>query len=142
MVKNFFKNSASLFERQQSSILSAATIITGAVFLSALLGLLRNRLLVSFFFEHAESRAALDAYWVAFRLPDLVFQLLVIGALSAAFIPVYTKYQDKNNEQGNMIASSMMNLILLVFAGLSILIFIFAPSSTTCSLATISPRLN
>jgi len=123
MVKNFLKNSHHLFERQQSSILSAATIITGSVFLSGILGVVRNHLLVSYFFD---SKTALDAYWIAFRLPDLVFQLLVIGALSAAFIPVYSKYKAIDQDHANQTANSMINLILLLFTVISVIIFIFA----------------
>lgn len=126
MVKNLLKNSTHLFERQNSNILSAATIITAAVSLSALLGLIRNRLLVSYFYENPTSRAALDSYWVAFRLPEFVFQLLVIGALSAAFIPVFSKYYQKDKHTAYQIANSMMNLILLIFIFLSIIIFFFA----------------
>jgi len=126
MVKHLFKNGQLILERQQSSILSAAAIITGAVFLSALMGIFRDRLLISLFYNEPASRAALDAYWVAFRLPDTVFQLLVIGALSAAFIPVYSKYLHKDIDEANLVANSMINLILLVFLLLAVPIFIFA----------------
>lgn len=126
MVKNILQRSQRLFESQQTSILTAASVITAAIFMSALLGLLRNRLIVSMFFQEAQSRAALEAYWVAFRLPDMVFQLLVIGALSAAFIPVYTRYREHNRKEADQLASTLINLIGLVFIALSILIFIFA----------------
>src|SRR3972149_6373616 len=123
MVSNLFKNGKQLFERQQSNILSAAAIITGSVFLSAILGVARNRLLVSHFFV---SKTALDAYWIAFYLPELVFQLLVIGALSAAFIPVYSKYKNQDPREAQDVANSMINIILLVFTTLSVIIFIWA----------------
>lgn len=91
--------------------------------MSALLGLLRNRLLVSSFFGNAVLTSQLDAYWVAFRIPELVFQLLVIGAMSAAFIPVYSKYREIDERDANKMAASMMNLVLLVFVGLSLIIY-------------------
>jgi putative peptidoglycan lipid II flippase len=130
MVKNFLQNGTKLLERQQNNILSAATIITGSVFLSALLGLLRNRLLVAYFYNNPATKAALSAYWVAFRLPEFIFQLLVVGALSAAFIPVYSKYHAKDPKEANDTANSMMNLVLLGFAVLSVVIFIFAEPFT------------
>lgn len=123
MVTTFIKNGQQFFERKQSNILSAAAIITGSVFLSALLGVVRNRLLVSYFFT---STSTLDAYWIAFRLPELIFQLLVIGALSAAFIPVYSKYKSKDQAEAQRIANSMINIILLVFTAISVVIFIWA----------------
>lgn len=123
MVKNIFKNSQHLFERQENSILSAAFIITAAVFLSALLGLFRDRLMVSYFYH---DKSIYDAYLVAFRLPDLVFQILVLGALSAAFIPVFSRYQHQDRQEATLVANSMINLILILFFVFSVLIFIFA----------------
>lgn len=126
MVKNLIAQSQKILSRQQSSILTAAIVITGSSFLSAILGLIRNRLLVTYFFGTTELQQQLDAYWVAFRLPELVFQLLVIGSLSAAFIPVFSSYYKKNRQEAYDIASSVMNLVLGVFFVLSLIIFIFA----------------
>jgi putative peptidoglycan lipid II flippase len=123
---HIIRKSQKIFSRQQNSILSAATMITGSSLLSALLGLWRNRLLISRFFGDPVLEKQLDAYWVAFRLPELVFQLLVIGSLSAAFIPVYSAYKEKHRGEANHIASSMMNLVLLAFLILSSFIFFFA----------------
>jgi putative peptidoglycan lipid II flippase len=113
-------------ERQQASILSAATVITVASVLSGLVGILRNRLLVGYFYGNPY----FDAYWVSFRLPELVFQLLVIGALSAAFIPVFTKYEKQSKESAFRMASSILNVILLGFIFFSAIIFIFANQIT------------
>ncbi len=94
--------------------------------LSAVMGLLRNRLLVARFFQTPLLREQLDAYWVAFRIPELVFQLLVVGAMSAAFIPIYNKYREKNEADANQMAVSLMNIVVLVFLVLSAIIFIWA----------------
>jgi putative peptidoglycan lipid II flippase len=126
MVRSLFSTGKSVLSRQSSSILSAATIITLANLLSAVLGLVRNRLLVGQFFSTIGLREQLDAYWVAFRIPEFVFQLLVIGAMSAAFIPVYSKYRERNEEEANLMTSTMMNMVLLLFTGVSIVIFLFA----------------
>ncbi|OGV96802.1 murein biosynthesis integral membrane protein MurJ [Microgenomates group bacterium RBG_16_45_19] len=126
MVKQWLNSSQRLISRQHSSILSAAAIITASSLLSSLLGLLRNRLLVGEFFGSPLSRMQLDAYWVAFRLPELVFQILVIGSLSAAFIPVFAKHLKQNRTEAFAIASSVMNIVLLVFAAVAGVIFIWA----------------
>ncbi len=125
-ISQLFSNGNKWLETQQVSILSAAAIITAAVFLSSLTGLVRNRLLVTTFFKTPQLQMELEAYWVSFRLPELVFQLLVIGALSAAFIPVFTKYEKKSKQDAFLMASSVLNLILLGFAIFSVFIFIFA----------------
>jgi putative peptidoglycan lipid II flippase len=126
MVRSLFSTGQRLITKQSSSILSAAMVITGASLLSALLGLVRNRMLVGQFFASVPLREQLDAYWVAFRIPEMVFQLLVIGALSAAFIPVYSRLNEKNSDEANQMAASSLNIVLLVFGLLSLLIFIFA----------------
>jgi len=125
MVRSLFSTGQRVLAKQSSSILSAATVITGASLLSALMGFVRNRLLVSHFFAPAQLQQ-LDAYWVAFRIPELVFQLLVIGAMSAAFIPVYSRYREKNEAEANRMASAMMNLVLIIFLILSVVIYCFA----------------
>ena len=61
-----------------------------------ILGILRERLLVTKFF--ACCRPSLDVYYAAFRLPDMLFQLVAIGALSAAFIPVFNDYLEHNQK--------------------------------------------
>ena len=126
MVKKLLLTSQAIFGRQQSSILSAAMVITVTSLVSAVLGLFKNRLLITYFFGLAGGRQELDAYWVAFRLPELVFQLLVIGSLSAAFIPVYARCLKKGREEASLVASSVMNIVLLGFAVASIVIFVFA----------------
>ena len=111
-----------LFEKESSSILSAATIIMGATLASALLGLIRTRLLISFFYA---DKAVVDVFWAAFRLPDMIFQIIIVGALSSAFIPVFSRYLGDKKES-NIIASSMINVVMTIMIALSIGIFIFA----------------
>lgn len=116
MVNNWF--------RKQNSVLSAAAILMAAVLTSRLLGLLRDRFLASYFFDGTAWQ--LDVYFAAFRLPDMVFQLLVVGALSAAFIPVFTRYLVKNRSEAWHIASTVISLGLVFFLFLAGLIFALA----------------
>lgn len=122
MFKRLVQNGRDIFEKESSSILSAAAIIMGATLASALLGLLRTRLLISFFYA---DKAVVDVFWAAFRLPDMIFQIIIVGALSSAFIPVFSRYLG-NKEESNNIASSMINVVMLIMIGLSLLVFIFA----------------
>ncbi|MBI4130638.1 murein biosynthesis integral membrane protein MurJ [Candidatus Roizmanbacteria bacterium] len=112
-----------LFSRQQTSILSAAFIIASMVAASRVLGLIRNRLLTARF-----TASELDPYFASFRIPDFLFELLVAGSVSVAFIPVFTHYLSKNKkEDAYKIASSVINIAVLIFSCVSLLLFIFTP---------------
>lgn len=118
------KNLLSLLYSRQTSILSGALIIMATMMVAKILGLIRDRLLA-----HVFSPDTIDIFWAAFRLPDLVFQIAILGALSVAFIPVFTEYfESKGREDAFELARSILNIALLVFVLLSLLIYIFAQS--------------
>lgn len=123
-------NNTKWLEQQQTTILSAALIIGVANILSSVAGLVRERLLISYFFDTPESRQALEAFQVAFQIPDALFQLLVLGAVSASFIPIFTRLKKINTKTAFASASVIMNIVLLVFALVSAVIFIFAEPLT------------
>jgi putative peptidoglycan lipid II flippase len=125
MVKNFIKSGANLINGRQTSILSAALVLMIAVLGSRVLGLIRDRTLASAFFGGG-SEWQLDVYFAAFRLPDMLFQLLVLGALSAAFIPVYSSFMHKDKEEAWKIVNGVINLSCLGFFIFASLIFVFA----------------
>ncbi|MBW7955215.1 murein biosynthesis integral membrane protein MurJ [Patescibacteria group bacterium] len=116
-------------EKQQNSILSAAVIITVANIASALSGLVRQRLLISHFFDTLSSQQAYEAFLLAFQIPDLMFQLIVLGAVSAAFIPILSMYKN-NKEEELRYMNSMMNSVMLLFIAVGVLVFIFAEPLT------------
>ena len=121
MVK-LLKSSFALFSRTQTNILSAASVIMVAVFLSRILGLARDRLLAARF-----TPDDLGVYYAAFRLPNMVFELLVMGALATAFIPVFTTFLDtKGKESAFRMASVLINIGLVIFALLCLPIVLFS----------------
>lgn len=108
--------------RRQTNILSAASVIAVAVLASRILGLFKYRLLTERF-----SVADIGVFIAAFRLPNTVFDLIVMGALTTAFIPVFTSYLARGKEEeANKIASTILNLSILVFLILSFIFFVFA----------------
>jgi len=113
-----------LSHTKQKSIMSASIVLGITFVLSALLGFLRTRILYDRFYH--TNVLDLDAFNAAFRLPDLVFKLLVTGALSASFIPVYTSLLHHDKKEADKVASSVINLLSLIFIVISFLIFIFA----------------
>ncbi|MBI2597388.1 murein biosynthesis integral membrane protein MurJ [Candidatus Daviesbacteria bacterium] len=118
MVKNLF----SLLYSRQTSILSGAFIIMVTLMLSKVLGLIRDRLLA-----HVFSPDKIDIFWAAFSLPDLVFQIVILGALSVAFIPVFTEhYENKGEKDAFEMARVILNIFLGLFGLATILIYILA----------------
>ncbi len=116
------KNLLILLASRQNSILSGALILMIAVFASKFLGLVRDRLLV-----HNFNTTDAAIFFAAFKLPDLMFQLLIFGALSVAFIPIFTDYLNKKDEaQAYLFASNILNLSLLIFSFVAVLAFLFA----------------
>ncbi|HET8586242.1 MAG TPA: murein biosynthesis integral membrane protein MurJ, partial [Candidatus Limnocylindria bacterium] len=105
-------------------LVNASLILTVAALASRLLGWVRLLVIGSQFGATRE----LDAYFAAFRIPDAIFQLVVAGALSAALIPVFSGYRARDQErEAWKLASSIINLVLIALAGLSLLMAIFAP---------------
>ena len=124
MIKTLIGNGSRLFSRRQTSIFSAALILASAFGISALLGIIRDRLLYARFYSCCADQ--LDAYNAAFRLPDIIFRLLVTGALSAAFIPVFSEQLAKNKTRAYQTASAVITALFLIFFGLSVLLVIFS----------------
>ncbi|MCL4397861.1 murein biosynthesis integral membrane protein MurJ [Patescibacteria group bacterium] len=136
MVNNLIKNGRDLLFRRQTNILSAATVIAAAVLLSRLLGLFKYRLLTGRF-----SVSDIGVFITAFRLPNTVFDLIVMGALTTAFIPVFTSYIAKDKtEDANRIASTVLNLSILIFLLFSFLFFVFTDPLMHLIAPGLSPR--
>lgn len=110
---------------QKFSLQLAAGLLAGSTFLSSLLGLFRDRLLNSTY--AATYPQGLDAYTVAFIIPDFMFFLLVSGALSVTFIPVFNERLAHHNKKSAWeLSTSMMNVMALAALVISVLIVIFA----------------
>src|SRR3989344_2548725 len=118
MVKSLF----SILYSRQTTILSGAAIIATTLMFSKVLGLIRDRLLA-----HVFSPDKIDIFWAAFRLPDLIFQIVILGALSVAFIPVFTEYfETSGKEEAFEMARSVLNVFLGIFILATILIYFLA----------------
>lgn len=118
MVKNIF----SLLYSRQTSILSGAVVIMTTMLLSKVLGLIRDRLLA-----HVFSPDKIDIFWAAFRLPDLIFQIVILGALSVAFIPVFTEeLGSRGKEKAFEMARAVLNMFLAIFILATVLIYFLA----------------
>jgi putative peptidoglycan lipid II flippase len=118
MPLRFFQKGLSILLKKQTNILSAALVLMITVIFSQVLGLVRMRLLAGIF----GATDTLGVYFVSSKLPDFLFQLIIAGALSSAFIPVFAELLHKGKEDdANKMASTLM-LIGFIFFGIVSLI--------------------
>ncbi|MBI5152344.1 murein biosynthesis integral membrane protein MurJ [Candidatus Peregrinibacteria bacterium] len=112
----------------RQKLLSGAVLLGVSSLLSRLLGLLRDRIFATTFGAVGGGIHDLDTYYAAFRLPDTLFQLLLYGAISAAFVPIFTSYIKKNqSEEGWRFANNSLNILTTLLIIVSIIALIFAP---------------
>ena len=93
MIKKFTNNFIK-GEKISESITRSAILIAVMGLASRVLGIIRDRILAARF----GAGDTLDAYYAAFKIPDLIYNLLILGALSAAFIPVFSSLLSKKEE--------------------------------------------
>ena len=109
---------------KSTTIISAAIIVTASSFASRLLGIIRDRILAGEFGAGTE----LDIYYAAFRLPDLVYSIIVAGALSAGFIPIFSELLNRwNKKQAWIVANGILNILLISLAFLCLILFFVVP---------------
>ncbi len=108
------------------SVPKAAAIVGFFTLLSRIVGLVRDRLFASSF----GAGDTLDIYYAAFRIPDLVFNLLVLGTLSVAFIPIFTELLITDKEKAYKIANSILNFSFLLMSALCLILIFFAQPLT------------
>jgi putative peptidoglycan lipid II flippase len=106
------------------SVARASIVMIAALVASRILGWLRLSVIGATFGATPE----LDAFMAAFKIPNALFELLVAGALSSAFIPVFAGYLAKEREKEAWhVASSVMNVLILSLVALSAVMWIGAP---------------
>lgn len=106
---------------QPIQIGAATAIIAITSFLSYAIGLLRDRIIAVNF----GTTTATDTYNASFLIPDLLFNLFIAGALTAAFLPIFTDYLIKNKKEAFKVANTMLSGATLLITVLSIIAFIF-----------------
>lgn len=115
-----------LINSQQNTVLSAATLIMIMIVASRVLGLVRQRVLANYF-----APGDLSLFFAAFRLPDSIFEILVFGTFSSAFIPVFTKAIREGKSRAWKIAGRVVTIGILLFGVMAIAMGIFAPQIYT-----------
>lgn len=122
-----------LISRPITSITAAAALVASFSVASRFLGVIRDHILAGRF----GADISLDMYYAAFRVPDFIYNLVVLGALSAGFIPIFSEMIKKaelhlaTKEKLVKLASNIFNALLLMVILLSILGILFADTLTS-----------
>lgn len=119
---NLIAKGKKIINSQQNTVLSAATLIMAMIGVSMVLGLIRQRVLASYF-----APESLSLFFAAFRLPDAIFQVLVFGTFSSAFIPVFTKTLKEGEIKAWRLAGKIVSIGLALFILTVLVVGIFAP---------------
>lgn len=87
------------------------------------MGLVRDRLLAHYLGAGAE----MDIYATAFRIPDFVYGILIMGGISAVFLPVFSEEYKKNENGAWEFANNLLHCFLVLLVLICGVLFIFAP---------------
>jgi putative peptidoglycan lipid II flippase len=111
-------------EKKHQSVARSAGVVSIAVLFSRVLGLVRESIFARFF----GAGFLYDAFVVAFKIPNILRDLFAEGALSAAFVKVFTDYQIKKNEiEAWRLAGLIFNVLAVVMSGITIVGILIAP---------------
>ena len=106
----------------QNTILSAALVLAISSGINAVLGVVKNRFFASEFGVSQE----LAVFYTADKIPNLVYSILIVGAISTVFIPVFTDLLKKDKQKAFETASTIINTTFVFFLVISTFIFIYA----------------
>ena len=106
------------------SVMRSAGVVSAAVFLSRISGLAREMIMARLF----GAGAAYDAFLLGFRIPNLARDLFAEGALSSAFVPVFSKYlATKGKREAAELSNLVATALALVVGGICVLGIVFSP---------------
>ena len=112
-----------VFHFQTKTVTFAALLLGISALISRLLGLFRDRLLAGTFGAGQD----LDVYFAAFRIPDFVYGILIMGGISAIFLPVFSEYFKKDEQEAWRLASNILNCFLVLLIVICGILAIFTP---------------
>ena len=104
------------------TIFSASLLLAVSGLLSRLLGLFRDNLLANFF-----SKSQTDIYFAAFRIPDFIYSILIMGGIAAVFIPIFSEVYKKDREEARKLTNSTLYIVLAILSSLSVAFLFLAP---------------
>src|SRR3989304_6337374 len=99
-MERFIKTTSDFIFKKQKGIFSSALLLSFMIILARLAGFFRYRILAGYF-----NKEQLDIFFASFRIPDLIFEILITGALTSTFIPIFFKYKSNKEELSLNISS-------------------------------------
>jgi putative peptidoglycan lipid II flippase len=118
---SMFRRLSALFKNGPSGIKQASMLLVLTALLSNVLGLLRNVI-----FYWLIDRSQLDIYYASFRIPDFLFNVLIFGAISSAFVPLLSKMLANNQtEEARQFSDQTFTWLTVVFGSLAIVLALF-----------------
>ena len=102
-------------------------ILVVSQFLSRVLGLLRTTL-INAIFGATQSGGVTDAFSAAFKIPDIIFNIIAFGMISVVLVPYFSKFlSKKESDKLDIACSNFINIFLIMIGFFIIIGFIFAP---------------
>src|SRR6266852_4476509 len=112
-------------ESKHESVVRSAGVVSASIFLSRITGLVREIAMARLF----GAGQVYDAFLLGFRIPNLTRDLFAEGALSSAFVPIFTKYlSTKGKQEAAELSNLVATALLLVVGVLCVLGMIFSPA--------------
>jgi putative peptidoglycan lipid II flippase len=112
-----------IFNSRTKTVTFAAILLGISAVISGILGLVSDIILAGKFGIKAES----NIYFAAFRIPDLVYNLLIVGGLGIAFLPIFSEYYSKDKKEAWKMTNLVLNVFLFLLFLISLILFIFTP---------------
>jgi len=108
---------------RENSVKGASIILIVTLALSNLLGVFRDH-----FLAQKIPTDRLDIYFAAFRLPDLIFNVLILSSIAAAFVPVYSTYlREKGFKRALKLSQATMTVGIIAVSACLILLYFLMP---------------
>lgn len=112
----------SFLNHRAKNITSAAFILAAATLFAKVLSVVKLRVLTTLFDTND-----LDIYFAAFRIPDLLYNVLILGAISTAFIPVFSNYWMKSKKESWYLYNNILCIFLSLLICFGVILAIFTP---------------
>jgi len=112
-----------LLNHQTKTITFAAGILGGSALITGILALFRDRLLAGRF----GASQSLDVYFAAFRIPDLIYGILIAGGIISVFLPIFSESFGRDKEKAWYFVNTVINCFLVLLIFLCSILVIFAP---------------
>ena len=113
---------------ENARVIRAAGVVGTATMLSRVFGFIRDMIVAGLF----GAGLSTDAFFVAFRIPNLLRRLLAEGSLTVSFVPVFTEYlKNRTREEALELADIAFTALSILLVAVSLFGVLFSPLIVT-----------